>query len=88
MKNYFLIVGAFCTLIACNSANKQTEEINDSNTPLHLLKPDYKVPYGELSADEVKAALDRIYDYIEAERPTGFLDKDGKLTGIDSTTNA
>lgn len=69
-------------LIACTSVpSEQSEEINDSTTPLHLLKPDYKVPYGELAADEVKADLERIFTYIDAELKPDFLDKDGnKLT--------
>ena len=54
------------SITACTSApTSQTEEVNDSNTPLHLLKPDYKVPYGELKADDVKSALDRVFAYCE-----------------------
>ena len=30
-------------------AQKKKEVINDSNTPLHLLQPAYKVPYKELT---------------------------------------
>lgn len=62
---------------ACKNAPQTTEEINDSTTPLHLLKPDYKVPYGELTADEVKADLERVFAYIDSERPKGFVDADG-----------
>lgn len=40
--------------------------INDSNTPLHLLKPDYKHGYGVSTKQEVKAALDRVMNYILA----------------------
>ena len=90
MKTHLFIVAAAAVALlmaGCKNATTpaQTEEINDATTPLHLLKPEYKVPYGELKAEDVKASLDRIYDYIEAERPTGFVDKDGKLTGIDSS---
>lgn len=38
--------------------------INDSNTPLHLLKPDYKHGYGVSTKQEVKAAIDRVMNYI------------------------
>ena len=51
--------------VACKNAPQTTEEVNDSTTPLHLLKPDYKVPYGELAADDVKAALDRVFDHCQ-----------------------
>lgn len=40
--------------------------INDSNTPLHLLKPDYKHGYGVSTKEEVKAAIDRVMNYILA----------------------
>lgn len=40
--------------------------INDSNTPLHLLKPDYKHGYGVSTKQEVKAAIDRVMNYILA----------------------
>ncbi len=70
--------------VSCTSTPQQTtEEVNDANTPLHLLKPDYKVPYGELSADSVRNALDRVYAYIESERPEEYLDKDGNETTVD-----
>ena len=32
-------------------AQKKKEVINDSNTPLHLLQPDYQVGYGIVSAE-------------------------------------
>ena len=84
MKKRLYIIAAVVVTMAVSAckdspATGASEEINDATTPLHLLKPEYKVPYGELKAEDVKAALDRIYDYVEAERPKGFLDKDGKL---------
>lgn len=72
------VATASLIVAACTSTPQKTDEVNDSTTPLHLLKPDYKVPYGELSADSVKAALDRIYNYIDSECPSAILDKDGK----------
>lgn len=41
--------------------------INDSNTPLHLLKPDYKHGYGVSTKQEVKAAIDKVMNYILAK---------------------
>lgn len=77
MKKLLFMAAMVCCLVACNNSARQADEINDANTPLHLLKPDYKVPYGELSADSVKACIDRIFTYIDSERPGTFLDKDG-----------
>lgn len=39
-------------------AQKKKEVINDSNTPLHLLQPAYKVPYKELTTTEIKTDID------------------------------
>lgn len=47
-------------------------------TPLHLLKPDYKVPYGETTKADVKAALDRIFKYVDEQTPCG-VQEDGTL---------
>ena len=88
MKKLFIwgpLALAAITITSCKNAPQQSQEINDSTTPLHLLKPDYKVPYGELTADEVKADLDRIFAYIESERPVGYVDKDGKEVDVDAS---
>ena len=70
MKNTFLALGGVVLigLTACTGAHPKME-INDSNTPLHLLTPQYQVPYGELTAEEVKADIDRVFYYIENETP-------------------
>ena len=64
--------------VQCTKQNVQEEEVNDSTTPLHLLKPDYKVPYGEVNKEEVKAALDRIFKYVDEQTPHA-LKEDGTL---------
>ena len=80
------VAAAAVAITACKNGPQQTEEINDSTTPLHLLKPDYKVPYGELTADEVKADLERIFSYIDAELTPDIQDKDGKSLSEDELT--
>lgn len=42
---------------------------NDVTTPLHMLQPDYKVPYGAPSVDSVKKVLDRVFNYLDAATP-------------------
>lgn len=56
-------------------AQKKKEAANDSNTPLHLLQPDYKVPYGPLDTAEIKADMDRVLHYLETVTPTRVVDK-------------
>lgn len=76
--NRKLYVIAFLTLslCACNkSAAPESEaEINDSTTPLHLLQPDYVTPYGHLSADSVKATIDRVFAYVDEVTPARMTD--------------
>jgi unsaturated rhamnogalacturonyl hydrolase len=52
---------------------------NDSNTPLHALQPDYQIPYGPITTDNVKTVIDRVYNYLDAVTPPVI---------VDSKTNA
>ena len=71
-------------LLALNSCGQKADtaageaEVNDMTTPLHLLQPDYKIPYGDVDKAEVKAALDRIFKYVDAQTPC-TLKEDGTL---------
>ena len=56
----------------------QPAKANDSTTPLHLLKPDYPVPYGQPKLEEVTAVIRRIYTYLDANTPTQLIDKETK----------
>jgi len=57
------------------TANK---EITDTNTPLHLLQPDYPVPYGMVKKEEVKVVIDRVRNYLAEVTPTSLVDKNSK----------
>lgn len=78
MKKTYLILAVPFLLAACSNENKSGEmEINDSTTPLHLMKPDYKVAYGDLTQDSVANALNRVYKYIESVTPARVVDSLG-----------
>lgn len=68
----------------------QAQKANDVTTPLHALQPDYPVPYGAPKQEAVKAVLDRVFNYLDATTPTGYVDrKSGKevsLEAIDTNT--
>ena len=68
------LLGVACFESCSKKATPEEEEINDSTTPLHLLKPDYKTPYGQLSADSVKADIDRVFVYIDEVTPAKMTD--------------
>ncbi len=76
MKTQGIAILLLAALAGCSkSEQKVTEqEINDSTTPLHLLQPDYKTPYGQLNPDSVKADIDRVFAYIDEVTPAKMTD--------------
>lgn len=48
---------------------------NDSNTPLHAMQPDYPVPYGKTTVEEVTKVLTRVHTYLEAVTPTQIVNR-------------
>lgn len=67
-KNFQLLPLAGFLLMACASPKERTEDeiaISDANTPLHLMQPEYKTPYGVPSVEEVKGHMDRVLRYLE-----------------------
>lgn len=68
-----LIVYHLLILTAAPTAQAQTA-VNDNNTPLHLMKPAYRVGYGIPTAGEVKQLMDRVLQYIDSETPCALED--------------
>ncbi len=56
-----------CTTVV----TKETQ--NDTNTPLHLVKPDYPTFYGIPDTAEVKKTVERIHTYLNSVTPFGFV---------------
>jgi unsaturated rhamnogalacturonyl hydrolase len=50
-------------------------QVTDSNTPLHLIPPDYPHPYGKVSVNDIKADMDKILKYLEKVTPAEVVDK-------------
>ncbi len=50
------------------------EKITDTNTPLHLIQPDYPVPYGEIRQEETQEVLNRVYGYLKEVTPAGLVE--------------
>ncbi|ERM83228.1 hypothetical protein P872_17035 [Rhodonellum psychrophilum GCM71 = DSM 17998] len=73
----FLLVSFFLFSFQIEKEGKvsKEKELTDSNTPLHLLQPDYPVPYGMVKKEEVKGVIDRVRDYLAAVTPTTVIDK-------------
>ncbi|MCU7551216.1 glycoside hydrolase family 88 protein [Chitinophagaceae bacterium LB-8] len=74
MKKYIF---SFLLLSGAGAVHAQyvTAKGNDATTPLHLLKPDYPVPYGAPSVEAVKEVLIRIHHYLDSTTPAKFVDR-------------
>lgn len=55
--------------------NSQAQVKNDTNTPLHMLQPDYNTPYGTTRPEDVKAVLDRLFNYLDAVTPPQIINQ-------------
>ena len=61
-------------MIAC--MNLQAQKVNDSTSPLHLMKPDYDTPYGKPEVKSITEVLDRVYTYLDKTTPMALINKD------------
>ncbi|HMP31119.1 MAG TPA: glycoside hydrolase family 88 protein, partial [Saprospiraceae bacterium] len=68
----------FGLMVVSLYAQKKSVPMNDSNTPLHLLRADYTVPYVIPKVADVKQALDRIRNYLDSNTPFEMVDKNNK----------
>lgn len=78
MKKHLIItlISAWAMTSCQQPANQPlSQEVNDTNTPLHLLAPDYPIPYKEWSVEEIKQNLDRVFAYLDKATPTRVIDK-------------
>ena len=78
MKNYGIL---FFTLLLlfCLTSTTIAQQINDVNTPLHLLQPDYPVKYGKPDKAEIIKVVDRIYNYLNENTPAALVDGNGTI---------
>ena len=60
------------------SSQNAPSRVTDSNTPLHLLQPDYPVPYGPVKAEDIMAVLNRIFTYLDSSTPAKMIDRQSK----------
>ena len=73
MKQKLIFFLLMCTLGSPSTAHAQ--QVNDNNTPLHLMRPQYQVGYGVPTAAQVKQTIDRVLRYIDTETPATLVDR-------------
>ncbi|HCI54815.1 MAG TPA: glycosyl hydrolase, partial [Bacteroidales bacterium] len=76
--NYFVVL--FGLLIAFTAeAQKNQHKLTDAASPLHLMQPQYSVPYGIPEIKDIKSDLDRILTYLDEVTPAQVVNnKTGK----------
>lgn len=71
-------------------AQKKPVKANDTNTPLHLLQPDYRFPYGAPKESDVKAVIDKVFSYLDGVTPpllqNRITGKEVDIAAIDTAT--
>ena len=72
MRLRLFILSLSCAL---GLASASAQQVNDNNTPLHLMKPAYRISYGIPAVNDVKQTIDRILRYIDSETPAELVDK-------------
>ena len=57
---FTLTAAVVCSLCA---AQTRGDAVNDNNTPLHLMKPAYRIGYGVSKPDDVKAVVPAVLQH-------------------------
>ncbi|HEY3390963.1 MAG TPA: hypothetical protein VGK38_15395, partial [Prolixibacteraceae bacterium] len=63
-------------LILLASFGLQAQKVNDSTSPLHLMKPAYDTPYGKPEVKSIVEVLDRVYTYLDKTTPMSLVNKE------------
>ena len=56
--NRFVSLLTAASFFVAGFSSSTAQTVNDNNTPLHLMKPAYKLRYGISKPEEVKAVID------------------------------
>lgn len=72
-----------------NEMESENEVLNDSNTPLHYLQPDYETPYKIPTTEGIGAVIDRVHGYLEQNTPMELIDAqtDGVIDNYDNISS-
>jgi hypothetical protein len=75
MIEKFLSFVLLAGILSCTPAADKPAATTDSTTPLHMLQPDYPVPYGVMDETEIIGTLNRVLKYLEVASPVGLVDR-------------
>ncbi len=78
LKNIILVIMAGMSIPAVSQL-----KVTDTNTPLHAMQPDYPVAYGPAKAEDIKAVLNRMFNYLDESTPAKVVDPQTKTEIMD-----
>ncbi|HYQ58369.1 MAG TPA: glycoside hydrolase family 88 protein, partial [Draconibacterium sp.] len=73
MKLKSIIIKTFVFTLLWSGA--QAQIVNDVTTPLHLLDPEYRTPYGKPEVEDIIKTLDKVYNYLDEATPAKLVDR-------------
>jgi unsaturated rhamnogalacturonyl hydrolase len=85
MKSRLIVLVLFAGLTVPVISQTTPARVTDSNTALHLIQPDYPVPYGPSKTEDIIAVLDRICTFLETATPVRMIDRQTKIEISDRT---
>lgn len=71
----FLILPAFLVFNSFSFLHAQQNK-TDANVQIHLMQPDYPVPYSIPSEQEIRNVLNRVFNYLDKNTPTRLINKE------------
>lgn len=78
LKSIILVIMAGMSIPAVSQL-----KVTDTNTPLHAMQPDYPVAYGPAKAEDIKAVLNRLFNYLDESTPAKLVDPQTKAEIMD-----
>ena len=73
------------TLVLLAAVANAVPAQTDATTPLHLLKPDYPIPYGIPKREDVVSVIRRVHGYLDGVTPPAFMNEKTGETFTDAT---
>jgi unsaturated rhamnogalacturonyl hydrolase len=64
-----------CFIVAAELSALAQAQSGPPSTPLHLLRPDYPVPYGPTTVAAITDVLNRVHHYLDANTPARLVNK-------------
>src|SRR5690349_7779118 len=75
VRRSFCVGGLYVACCISSTSLYAQQKATDANAPLHALQPDYPIPYGAMSSEDIKKTLDKVFNYLDAVTPAQMINK-------------